>query len=407
MLPKPVQSLREKYEERFQAALRIEEEAVQAAIPYYTDLRTNKYAVLENKDHQIEDEDPYNIALSSFLERNATGSVFMFQDNDVKIESRALLEDVATYIHKINKDVADYRVELGNSTRSDLFKKINSYIADLYWENQTGLTDPLIPKEVLSKFLNKKVELKAADVLTHRKILVGTLKSFNKGPNADRMANAYCHLLRHSIGNMNPHRKKLFAASFISQHRRFTPTLQMLVMKGYVPDVKVKKYKSLFLLSEWNEISESAIYKAETEINEMLRKQLSHSTFLDTIKRIQEIQSDLELDRLSSEIKKVRKERLFVASSIKAKRGKRTSTKTLGECVADALEEKKVREAFNPFRIHFARGRLTTTPGEAINVIVSSDDSMIYRYDRNSHNDAKDEGRVASIALEFLAFLHT
>ncbi|WPV08069.1 MAG: hypothetical protein [Verticillium dahliae ormycovirus 1] len=401
-LPKDVKTLGERFAELYKKNLAIEEEKAKTVIPYYSDLRTNKFAVL-SKEGIADQDDPFNKSVAAFLSGQNEGEVFRFEDPGIKKESLPLLDDLSIYIHKLKKAAFDYKVENGSSARSTLFKYVNNYVADIYWELGFGLTNCLIPKDLLSKYLDKKVNVTKKMTYNHRSVLSGLLQQMNEGPNKDRMANAYCHLIRSAVEDGIKLQQQFFRLNLIAKEKRFTPTLTMLTVKGIIPDFKIRRYNSLFLSSEIENIRDSELERAESELQNLFKIQISYDNLPKILKDIEKLKSKVEAETLSLEIKKVKKERLLQASNLKSAHKK--GTFNLNRAVANNLVDVKVREAFNPFRLPFAEGEIETAPGLAINVISYNEVDNIYHYVQSEYNDKLDGGKVKAIALEFVAYL--
>jgi hypothetical protein len=394
--------LGEKFANLFKENMAIEEDKAKTVIPYYSDLRTNKFAVL-SKDGSAVESDPFNSSVAAFIAGQTEGEVFRFEDPGIKKESEPLLQDLSTYIHKLKKANFDYKVESGTSARAALFKEVNNYVADIYWETQYGLTNSLIPKDLLNKYLDKKVNVTKKMTYNHRALLYGIIVQFNDGPNKDRMANAYCHLIKVAVEHGLQTSQQFYRLNLIAKEKRFTPSITMLGIKGTIPDFKIKKYKSLFLSSELENIRDSEIESAEVQLEDLFKKQITYDLLPKLLQDLSKLKSLVEEEVLSMEIKRVKKERLLQASNLKSKHKK--GTFNLNRAVADGMVDAKVREAFNPFRLAFAEGKIETAPGLAINVIQYDEVKSIYYYDENDYNSSLDKGRVKAIALEFVAYL--
>jgi hypothetical protein len=401
-LPKDVKSLGEKFADLFKEKLAIEEDAAKTVIPYYSDLKTNKFAVLSKEGTSV-DEDPFNKTIAAFISGQDEGEVFRFEDPGIKKESKELLDDLSIYIHKLKKAAFDYKVENGTSARAALFRQVNNYIADLYWELGFNLTGSLIPKDLLAKYLDKKVNVSKKMTYSHRSLLAGILVQFNEGPNKDRMANAYCHLIRSAVEAGLKLNNQFYRLNFIAKEKRFTPTLTMLGIKGIIPDFKIKKYKSLFLSSEIENIRDSAIEKNEEQLQNLFKTQISYDLLPKMLKDIEKMKTVVDSEVLSAEIRRVKKERLLQASNLKSAHKK--GPFNLNRAVANGFVDRKVRDAFNPFRLAFAEGEIETAPGLAINVIGYDDTNNTYHYVASDYNDKLDGGKVKAIALEFVAYL--
>jgi hypothetical protein len=402
-IPSDVKITSQKFADLFKKGLEIGKETAKPVIPYYSDLTNNKFAVLTGKDDLADQDDPFNKAMAAFTAHAQTGEVFRFKDTGIKKESIPLLSDLSHYIHKIKHANIDYRVELGEGARAALFKQVNNYLADLFWEKSLGLTDPLIPKDLLAKYLDKKVQVTKKMTYNHRRLLYGILVQFNEGDMKDRMANAYCHLIKAAFEDGWSLNASYFRTNFIKEQKRFTPSITMLSIKGYIPDVKVGRYKSLFLSTEIENIRDSVIEKAEAELQKLLKNAVTADNLSTFVKDMERIRKAVDNDLLSSEIKKVRRERLLIASQLKQAHKK--GVFKLSTAVSNKLSDPKVRQGFNPFRLAFAEGTIETAPGQAITVITYDENSSFYRYTASQYNDSLDEGKVKAIALEFVAYL--
>jgi hypothetical protein len=401
-LPKDVKALGERFADLFKEALEVEEDESKNVIPYYSDLRSNKFAVL-SIDGVAVDDAPFNKTVAAFIAGQNEGQVFRFEDPGIKKDAQELLNDLSIYIHKLKHANFDYKVENGSSARSNLFKQVNDYVADLYWELGFGLTSPLIPKSLLAKYMDKKVNVTRKMTYNHRSLLYGMLVQFNEGPNKDRMANAYCHLIKSSVEAGMRLNQQFYRLNLIAKEKRFTPTLTMLGIKGIIPDFKIKKYKSLFISSEIENIRGSEIEKSESKIGDLFKEQITYDRLPRLLRNVKELKDIVENEVLSMEIRRVKKERLLQASILKAKHKK--GPFNLNRAVGDNFIDTKVREAFNPFRLAFAEGVIETAPGLAVNVISYDDEKQIYYYIDNEYNNGLDNGKVKSIALEFVAYL--
>jgi len=401
ILPKSIKELRTAFKEFFKKPLKIEEEKSQTSIPYYTDLRTNTYGILGDTDAP-ETGDPYNITVSAFIAESDLGTVNFFKDSGVKKEALPILEDLALYIHKLKHAAHDYRVENGTSSRSKFFKHVNDYVADLYWSEELKYGSPFVPNAppVKRGTLKKRTELP-----TVRGLLKQKLMDMNSGEFSDRMANFYIFAIQEAVKIGMELNKQYYLDEFIAQHKRFTPTLKMLMQKGRIPDYKIAKYKSLFLLSEWNEVQSSALFKGESAINDLIRKPISHSNIKSFIKEMEKFKNSVETDLLSAEAKKLKQERLFLATKMKGK-SSAVSFKMARE-VRKNLAEPRIREAFNPLRLMFAAGKIKTTPGEGMMVLLFDDTTEHFYASDSKMAEGMDAGLVKNRILEFASWLNT
>jgi len=251
--------------------------------------------------------------------------------------------------------------------------------------------------------LDRKVNVTRRMTYNHHALLRNLLAQHNEGVNKDRMANAYCHLIRSAVEEGMNLNSQFYRLNFIAKEKRFTPTLTMLGIKGIIPDFKVRKYKSLFLSSEIENIRNSEIEKSESKLQDLFKKQITYDKLPRLLKDVEGLKRLVDEEVLSAEIRRVKKERLLQASILKSSHKK--GTFNLNRAVANNLVDVKVREAFNPFRLAFAEGKIETAPGLAINVISFDDANNAYHYVSDPYNDSLDGGKVKAIALEFVAYL--
>jgi hypothetical protein len=301
----------------------------------------------------------------------------------------------------------DYRVERGKDARSELFKAVNNYVADIFWENKLGYKDPLVPSISLVKEDNKGKKRKKEKSINFRSLLYRLLVSYNQGPQSDRMANAYCYFIKNATLTGIKLNETYYLEEFIKLHKRFTPTLQMLVFKGKLPDVKIGRYKTLFLHSEWNIVSGSSLFKAEELQKEVGRLGNSPATYLsEFIAKQDKLKESIEADLLSAEIKRVRQERLFLATKFK-ENSRSGAPLDMAREVFKNIHEPKVSSAFNPLRIPFAAGRIKTTPGEGITLLRYEESTDSYYVVESDASEAMDDGRVKAYLLEYAAWLNS
>jgi len=390
-----LKQLGNRFKDLFKEELKIEREVKEVPqIPYYVDLKANKFSLLvDSKDAFVEDS-AYNMGLSAFVEAAESAEEFHFKDVGIIPEAKPILRDLAIYIHKIYHGSFDWRVELPKTESAALFKDVNMHVADLYYFYKHKITGMLVPKPVLDAIdKGDQNAMRKIENMNTRTILKAHLMQFNKGENKDRMANAFCHLLSGAVHNYLKVEGGInkMLTDFISKHKKFTPTLKMLRAKGKVPDVKIKKYENLFLSNEWEIIKDSALRKAETTLARTLETAITPFNFEVILHELEDIRSSID-DKVSKEIKAVRKERLRVASMLKASSKK--GVFNLNSSVANNFGDKKTRDAFNAFRIAFAAERVRIAPSELLGFLTENEELNKFQFDVKDQIDTEGEGRL-------------
>jgi hypothetical protein len=402
-LPPAVNALKERFKDLFKKKLEIKEQERRATIPYYTDVSTNTYSILGKvSDSADELTNGYNASLAAFIADSGTGTVSFFEDNGIKKEAWPIIGDVSVYIHKLKHAAFDWRVETGLSdSRALLFSDINNYVADLYWKQKLGFS-PLVPKQVFDYYKSNTKKYKGPS--TMRDVLIKRLEALNAGEQKDRFSNAFAYFIKQAVKEGMSFNCKYYDEEFIPCHKRFTPTLSMLSFHGKIPDLKVEKFKSLFLLSEWTEINNSAIKRAELEFNALIKKTITHSNLPEFLKKLQLLITQAETDRVSAEFRKIKRERLFVCSKLKGK--VKAVSFNVSKEVARHISEPRILEAYNPLRIPFATGKLKTTPGEGIVLLGYDEKTESFYVPENEMSKGMDGGHVSAYVLEFAKWLN-
>jgi hypothetical protein len=408
-LPKTVKDLGERFKERFKTNLAIANRKQEElnAIPYYVDLKANKFSILNTATDEIDDSDPYNVGVAAFIGSTKKGEIYHFKDDGLKEEAKPVLNDLATYIHKIYHSCVDWRVEQGDTPSSNLFKLVNMYIADLYYYNAYQIKGAIVPKSVLNFYNEKGILPPKKDMVDNQILLKLALKKFNSGKHSDRMADAYVHLITAAFRtswNSDLENKHKWKENFIDLHKKFTPTVNMLAVKGHLPDVKLSKYRNLFLDTEWEIIKDSALATAEEDMQKLSKKSLTTDNFLEYLGELKRIRRSID-NSLSKEIKQVRKDRLRESGLLKASHKKRTPFK-LSDQVAQNWSNTKIVEAFNVFRIPNAAGELNIPSSILITGVEYNSDDSAFSYQHELGADHQFSAIVDGYGRSLVAWLN-
>jgi hypothetical protein len=380
------------------------EEGPVKTIPYYLDTKYGKYSVLTDKDVIIED-DPYNYSVALLTKDQKNGEVFHFTDEGLSQTSKDLLTDLGTYIRDIESKSIPWQQEIGVDNHSLLFKKVNSYLASLFWEYVTGKSNVYLPKyELVQKAHTQK---RKSQLLTTELDLRLFIRKLNSGEHAERMANAYTFVIRELFVKslQSEHDEMLWRKCLIERHKRFLPTYELWRKIGIIPDTKIRKYKNLFLPLEWELIvSESSIYKIDDAIRSVTAEKLDYSNVKPKIDKLSGLRSELEKDKISSIIKEVRKSRLRIAGQLKS--SYRGSQFQLRKEVSKNFRSTNVREGFNPFRICLSVGVTSITPAEGLSYLKYDKENDLFTYDFKVTDDSSNlERKILSIGVQLADYL--
>jgi len=398
-LPKSFTSLASKYADLYKQAISKEkEEQEKPAIPYYVDTRSNTFSILGSKD--LVPEDPYDIALATVIGNEGEAFISYFQDDGVNEVSKPILMDFVKFISKTRHGVCEMAIERGRDASSILLKAGHRHLANLIWENEVG-QHLLIPKKRVESYIKTS---KDGSTDTIVRDLRKKLASYNSGPHKERMANAFIHLLESAYqASRTLEGQDGRWGNFLSFHKDFIPTWPMLEMKGLIPDVKVRKYESLFLAVEWEAIKSSKLFELEEEIRNLMLTSLTAESVPRVIKRLEEIRNLLRDNRLSNEIRSVRRERLLQISRLE---GGKASKKSVSQKVKAAWGNDKVRQAWNAFRIPFAAEMIKTSTQVCLSHVYFDEERGFYTFDDKAEVVESQPGYFSALAANLADFLN-
>jgi len=399
-MPKGITSLASKYAKLYEQSIAKDvEETEKPVIPYYVDVRSNTFSVLGAPD--LVPEDPYDIALATVVGHEGEAFISYFQDDGVNEVSKPILMDFVKLISKTRHGVYETNVERGRDASSNLVKAGYRHLANLIWEQETG-QHLLLPKKRVQNFI-KEAKDQSTDTIVRDLRL--KLASYNTGANKERMANAFIHLLESAYyASRSLEGQDGKWREFLKSHKDYIPTWPMLTMKGLIPDVKVRKFESLYLPVEWEVIKSSQIFKFEEEIRVMMTESLSYTNILGFIKRLEEIKLILRDNRHSNEIRAVRRDRLQQIARLR--KDKPHPKKTVPQLIKNSWADDRVREAWNVFRIPFAAEVIKTSSQICLAQVYFDETSEHFTYDDTIAVVESQPGYFSALAANLADFLN-
>jgi len=287
--------------------------------PFFADVKTNTFALLGPSDDAVED-DPWNAAIglkSKGSEKNLKVERFDFKRNPAD-------KEVVSFIVQFTARVASGNLEedyyFDRSHRSKLSRLMVSTLASDMWSNRLGF-DPLVPSEYLdvvrrdkeskAAFERRKTEFMKQRIPRFHNILASAIKESLTHDKARDESLSLVYILRQTYQTLGDKSQIDF---YLQSIQKLSPTVAQLRRLGKIPDLKIGEYRNLFLLSEWEEISESPLFKAEAEMKALLKQKITPQSVEDFFKEVFRISESAKADALSLSILEKKRSRLVKAA---------------------------------------------------------------------------------------------
>jgi hypothetical protein len=178
----------------------------------------------------------------------------------------------------------------------------------------------------------------------------------------DRFINTMVYLIKSEIKrSVDKFSDGWFKWLAFRPHR--VPNIMGLRLNGFVPDIKVTKYSSVFFKTEIDKIRESSLINDEECLKEVISDKITFTNIMEKLDSLKEI-SDRSRNTLEREIIDTRKRRLGWLSAHPQK------VKTKSPPLAYACQSwssPAVRDIFSPFRVIC----LSENIAEASSVVIS------------------------------------
>lgn len=298
--------------------------------PYYADIKLNRFAVLNPDDFT---KFPYDTLVAA-VTNEGEGS-FCKSEIPVEDKDQLIVKELMLNVGKMRE--SPYDIYAVDSSLSAIYQALDYVIANSYYEKKY--------KNPLLGFIlrEKKKPPKYLGPHYYKKIAIDTLSRVLSSTDKKALATTTIRLLIELINKyIDPNTPRW--QKWIASRKTRTPTYEQLVYAGISPDLKLKKYKSIFYQSEWDKLSQSGIDKLENEISEEQRKSVTPEALDHLIEW-----SGTTKERLQTSLCKkallVRKKRLTVASRLRS--GKRM----LDDIVKVGIQNEGEKTYFAPFLI--------------------------------------------------------
>jgi hypothetical protein len=319
--------------------------------PFYVDVSANVYTLLHDTDNNIS-EVAYNATIGNLT----AGSEFHTSPFKANLSEadKAVDEHVAQFIYRVQTMNLRENYWLDNGQFGALSKALVSTTASEYYNKRIHF-DPLIESNQLEikrgvneskrEYILRRQEHTKRPIIRNDAILRGAIKSLLTHKDAQAHANALVHMLKTTCKRSDLG----FMEAVIARTPKLIPTIPMLRRLGHIPDISIKEYQSLFHRTEWIAIQGSALYKAESQLKEILKTKITLDNLELVLADLRRLGEDIHKDILSVTSLSVKKKRLA-----KTAMWKRSMPRT----VVQPLEQAKLRifdegvfNTFSPFDI--------------------------------------------------------
>jgi hypothetical protein len=303
--------------------------AVSALTPYYADLLSNRFAVLNPNEF----DSSYDTLVA--LVSGDKESSFCQSEVAVEEKDQIIINDLNVNVGLMLKE--PYDIYATDSSLSAVYQDLDYLIANVFYEKKYGT--PLLGYIQRDK---KRPPLYHGPHF-YKKRAISNLASMMSSTDKRALANSTLRLILELITrNVDPTTSRW--EKWISQRKSRIPTYEQLVFAGISPDLKLKKYKSLFYQSEWDKLALTGIENLESEISEVQRKAVTYEDLDQLLRWSKETKEKLK-DSLCRKALLVKKKRLTIASQL------RGGKKMLDDIVKNGIQNEGEKTYFAPFFI--------------------------------------------------------
>jgi hypothetical protein len=289
--------------------------------------------------------------------------------SDIKIEPKdqVLIEHVTLHVLKVNE--TPYDLYSLDTTHSEFYQNFDYVLANLYYQKLHG--------KMLLGYIKK--ERKKSPVYYgpnyYRKRAIDYLAKQFTSTDKYALANTIVRLIEAAMLKVIAPQVPRWE-TWISSRKSRVPTYEQLIHVGIAPDLKLKKYRTLFFQTEWDRFTSENLIKFENEISEKQRQVVSAKNLLSLINWAENMKSELE-GSASSKALLVKQKRLTLASRLK------TKDKTLSTLAKEGTQFSTDRIYFTPFFI-VASGK-NFTEGEMLSRVKPVDNEGHVAFDNTDN----------------------
>jgi hypothetical protein len=341
--------------------------------PYYADLTRSRFAV-QSTDFRS----PYDMLVAAVAPDQ--GSSFCEMEGiELQRQDQLLIEELLLHTQKLDKQPFDLAAV--DSAHSAAYQNLDSIIANLFYKKKYGT--PLLGFILRER----KKPPKYYGPNYYHKCLVGYLQKTFTSADSYALANTVARLLEAAID------KKIDVESprwtgWISARNSRIPTYEQLVHIGISPELKLKKYRTLFFQSEWDHLNSEKLLALETEISEQQRTAVGPKNLDELIRWSKKMKEELSKSSATRALL-IKQKRLTLASRLRG-------AKTLDSVVKEGIQNSSEASYFTPFFI-VANGE-NFSEGELLSRVVAVDENGHYAF-RN--DDKVVPSRLQSAGMDY------
>jgi hypothetical protein len=323
--------------------------------PYYADLVTQRFAITSEAMNT-----PYD-GLIALNVKSPEESAFTVMDKiTIDDQDQQVIDMLTLLIKKLELQQIDlFAVD---SPLSPVLEKFDSIIANLYYKQRYGV--PLLG--IILR--EKKKPPKYLGPHAYHKYIVDYLARLFKSVESRILANTVVRLLLNSF-TMDSDDEKW--QKWVSSRSSRTPTYEQLVFAGISPDLKLKKYRTLFFQTEWDRFSSDGLIDLETDISEKQRTAVTPrglDTLIEWSKNTRNVLHKTVIEKANL----VKQKRLNIAST-------RRNAKSLEGIVKEGSLITSQEVYFTPFYI--VTTGLNISDGELLSRVKAVDNLEHFAFD--------------------------
>jgi hypothetical protein len=328
--------------------------ATSSLSPYYADLSTSRFAITS------EDMDtPYDGLVALNVESEASKFTVM-KDITISNKDQDIIELLTLHIKRLEQQPFDLMAV--DSSLSPAFESLDYMIANLYYQKKYG--QPLLGPILREK---KKPPKYLGPHAYHRHLVNYLARTFSStDPKA--LAATVVRLLMASF-KMAPDRPAW--TKWIQSRKSRVPTYEQLVHAGVAPDMKLKRYRSLFYQTEWDKFSSEGLIDLEADISEKQRTAVTQQG-LDSLIDWAKITKNRLDKSVLAKANLVKQKRLTVATRSR-------NARTLESIVKEGILTPSQATYFSPFYI--VTDGLNVSEGELLSRVKAVDNLGHYAFD--------------------------
>jgi len=298
--------------------------------PYYADLTQRRFAITSE-----ELDTPYDRLVASVIKDDDTACFTVMPNNTVDERDQLVIKELSEYVGRLKYEPLD--LQAIDSSLAPIFANFDFIVANCYYQSLYGI------RPIGHFHREKKKSPVYRGPNAYYTSAVVHLERILHSPDKRILASSIVRLLIAMIEMRVDFGKRIWT-SWISSRKSRIPTYEQLVFAGIAPDLKLKRFRTLFYQSEWDTLSREGIIDLETQISTKRRESVTVESIGPLLKWAEETKRILNESSLI-EVAEVKQKRLNVAKGLKS------SHRKLEHIVREGSRSETDRTYFTPFPI--------------------------------------------------------